>query len=94
MRFFVRKALSLNEILLDVSNLSILKGFPLLDSETPLTHARVACSQKRISIEISYLLNRMISYPLIIGSVSGLSISQINKSQIVFKSQCPLICGT
>jgi hypothetical protein len=36
----VREAPSLNEVLLNVSNLSILKGFPLLDSETPPTRAR------------------------------------------------------
>jgi hypothetical protein len=72
----------------------MLKGFPLLDSETPPARAYVACSQKGTSTEVSYLLNRTISHPLIVGSVSGLSTSQINKSRMVFKSQCPLICGT
>jgi hypothetical protein len=36
----VREAPSLNEVLLNISNLSILKGFPLLDSETLPTRAR------------------------------------------------------
>jgi hypothetical protein len=80
MRFFVREALSLNEVLLNVNNSFMLKGFPLLDNETPPAHARKACSQKGISIEVSCLLNRMILHSLIIGSVSGLSMSQINKS--------------
>jgi hypothetical protein len=93
MRFFVREALSLNKILLNINNLSVLKGFPLFNSETPPTRARITCSQKGISTEVSYLLNRMISHPLIVGSVSGLSTSQINKSRVVFKSQYPLICG-
>jgi hypothetical protein len=75
MRFFIRETLSLNEVLLNVNNLFMLKGFPLLDSETPPACARDACSQKRISIKVSYLLNRMISHPLMIGSVSDLSIS-------------------
>jgi hypothetical protein len=44
MRFFVRKALSLNEVLLNVNNSFMLKGFPLLDSETPSARARDACS--------------------------------------------------
>jgi hypothetical protein len=89
----IREALSLNEVLLNVSNLSILKGFPLLDSETPPTRARFIYSQKEISIEVSCLLNRTISYPLIVGSASGLSTSQINKSRVVFKSQYPLVCS-
>jgi hypothetical protein len=93
MRFFIREALSLNEVLLNVSNLSMSKGFPLFNSEISPTRARIACSQKGTSTEVSYLLNRMISHPLIVGSVSGLSTSQINKSRVVFKSQCPLICG-
>jgi hypothetical protein len=93
MRFFIRKALSLNEVLLNVSNSSVLKSFPLLDSETPPARARNACSQKGTSTEVSYLLNRTISHPLIVGSVSGLSMSQINKSRVVFKSQYPLIYG-
>jgi hypothetical protein len=80
MRFFIHEALSLNEVLPNVSNLSILKSFPLLNSEMPPTRARNACSQKEINIEVSYLLNRMISHPLIIRLVSGLSTSQINKS--------------
>jgi hypothetical protein len=75
MRFFIREALSLNEVLLNVNNLSILKGFLLLDSETPLTRARITCSQKGISIEVFCLLNRMISHLLIVGSVSDLSTS-------------------
>jgi hypothetical protein len=86
MRFFVREALSLNEVLSNISNSSILKGFPLLNSETPPTRARDTYSQKGISIEVFYLLNRTISHPLIVGSVSGLSTSQINKSRVVFKS--------
>jgi hypothetical protein len=44
MRFFIRKALSLNEVLSNVNNSFILKGFPLLDSETPSAHARDVCS--------------------------------------------------
>jgi hypothetical protein len=82
----VREAPSLNEVLLNVSNLSILKGFPLLNSETPPTRAHFIYSQKGISTEVFCLLNRMISYPLIVGSASGLSTSQINKSRVVFKS--------
>jgi hypothetical protein len=86
MRFFIREALSLNEVLLNVNNLFMSKGFPLLNSETPSTHAYNACSQKGINIKMSYLLNKMISHPLIVGSVSDLSTSQINKSQMIFKS--------
>ena len=51
-------------------------------------------SQKRTSIKISYFLNRTISHSLSISPVSVLSTSQILKSQVVFKSQCPLICGS
>jgi hypothetical protein len=36
----VRETSSLNEVLLNVSNLFMLKGFPLLNSETPPTRAR------------------------------------------------------
>jgi hypothetical protein len=36
---------------------------------------------------MSCLLNRTILYPLIVGSVSGLSTSQINKSRVVLKSR-------
>jgi hypothetical protein len=36
---------------------------------------------------VSCLLNRTISHPLIVGSVSGLSTSQINKSRVVLKSR-------
>jgi hypothetical protein len=75
MRFFIYKAPSLNEVLPNVSNLSVLKGFSLLDSETPPTCACFACSQKGTSTEVSCLLNRTILYPLIVGSVSGLSTS-------------------
>jgi hypothetical protein len=44
MRFFIREALSLNEVLSNVSNSSMLKGFPLLDSETLSARACDACS--------------------------------------------------
>jgi hypothetical protein len=71
----------------------MLKGFSLLNSETLSAYACDVCSQKRTSTEVSCLLNRTISHLLIVGSVSGLSTSQINKSRVVFKSQCPLICG-
>jgi hypothetical protein len=36
-RFFIYKALSLNKVLLNISNLSVIKGFSLLNSETPPT---------------------------------------------------------
>jgi hypothetical protein len=89
----IREAPSLNEVLLNISNLFMSKGFPLLDSETPPTRARFVYSQKGISTEVFCLLNRTISHPLIVGSASGLSTSQINKSRVVFKSQYPLVYG-
>jgi hypothetical protein len=90
--FFVRKALSLNKVLLNVSNSSVLKDFPLLAAWHCLL-ARVIRTQKGTSTRVSCLLNRTISHPLPVRAASGLSTSQIFKSRVVFKSQYPLICG-
>ena len=54
---------------------------------------RVVRTQKETSTRMSCLLNRTISHLQSVRTVSSLNTSQILKSQVVFKSQCPLIYG-
>ena len=90
--FFVRETLNLNKILFNVSNSSVLKDFLfLIIQRCLLTH--VVRIQKGTSIRMSCLLDRAISHPQSVRAASGLSTSQIPNSQVVFKSQYPLICG-
>ena len=84
--------MSLNEVLLNVSNSSVLKNFSLLVIRCCLL-VYVVRTQKGTSTRVFCLLDRTISHSQPVRTVSGLSTSQILKSRIVFKSQCPLICG-
>ena len=90
--FFIQKALSLNEVLPNVSNLSVSKDFLFFTVWCCLL-ACIMQTQKKINIRVFCLLDRMILHSLSVRAASDLSMSQIPKSWMVFKSQYPLICS-